>query len=135
MSPLVSNYQAVIERLAEEAHAEIARMVRRARTRLHLPPYYLGEGRRLVMPAWLKCPECGAPIVIEIDEWGTKDGMPTAGGIRVSCKAEDEEFCKAMDEDRDLDPDIEHRMWQSDWQHIVDRAERFCARYVRVAPC
>ena len=121
-----------IEALAAEAQDELARMVRRARTRFHLPPYYLTEGRTLRMPKSFQCPECGGPIAIEIEEWCSRSGMPTAGGVLVHCEHEMNEFMEALSEDRDIDPDLEHRMWQSDWQGIVSRAERFCARNVRV---
>lgn len=122
-----------IEELAEKAHADLARMVRHARTRLHLPPYYLTEGRTLRMPQSFKCPECGGPIAVEVSEWCTESGLPTAGGLLVHCEQEMNEWMEAMAQDRDIDRDLEHRMWQSDWQGIVNRAERFCARNVRVS--
>lgn len=53
------------------------------------------------------CPECGAPLYVEIEEWDTETGVPTPEGIHVHCSRDDYETSG-------------HRYYQSYWQHVVD---------------
>jgi hypothetical protein len=55
------------------------------------------------------CPECGAPLFAESDNWIQSTGMPTVG-LYVNCI-----------DDINCDP----RYFRSDWQRIFDAVERW----------
>lgn len=117
---------------AEAAHADIARAFSQLRRDRRLPPYVISGSRWLKLPSRFECPECGGRLLLEVDEWSTSTGIPTPGGIRVMCEAEEEELARSTR--RDADPDWQHRNWQSDWQPVHDQVERWAATRVRVVP-
>ena len=57
------------------------------------------------------CPECGGKLAVESSEWEDGTGKPSQGGLVVDC---------------DADPRMEHRYFQSDWQLIMDKIEKWC---------
>ncbi|WP_431274258.1 hypothetical protein ACQ858_19705 [Variovorax ureilyticus] len=122
---------AFIEERAEIAKAEITAGFQRARRDRGLPPIMLTGWKHYRLPQHFECPECGGRVCFEVDEWSTATGIPTAGGIRVMCVAEEEELDRAMQADED--PAWEHKHWQSTgWMELIRRVERFCASNVRV---
>lgn len=125
--------QALIDRMTEAALDQIRRDFARSRTRLGLRPLALGEDRMLRLPRKFACPECGGALIVEVDEWSSRDGTPTAGGYRVMCEPDTDAELAAWDRDEDhLDG---HRYWQSDWQHVQRRVGKWMVRNVRVVPC
>lgn len=81
------------------------------------------------LPARFECPECGGRLLVEIDEWSARDGIPTSGGYRVMCEPDTDAEVQAWSRDEDYDG---HRYWQSDWMSIEVRVGRWMVRYVRV---
>jgi hypothetical protein len=120
----------LVKRRAEGALDEIRLAFERLRREHRLPPVAIYDSTYYLLPRRFQCPECGDRLFFEVDEWGTKDGIPTAGGIRIMCKAEEMELARAMAKDRNVH--WQHRNWQSDWQPIQDDVERWAASRVRV---
>lgn len=123
----------LIEQMAAAALDQIRRDFARTRTRLGLRPLALGEDRMLRLPPKFKCPECGGALIVEVDEWSSRDGTPTAGGYRVMCEPDSDAELAAWD--RDEDHEDGHRYWQSDWLHVQRRVGKWMVRNVRVVPC
>lgn len=121
--------QALVDRLAAEAHDTLARDFARSRTLLGLPPRAIKAGSTLRLPVRFECPECGGRLLVEVDEWSARDGTPTAGGYRVMCEPDTDAELAAWSRDEDHDG---HRHWQSDWEHIVRRVGVWMVRNVRV---
>jgi len=57
------------------------------------------------------CPECGGTLHADVIGWETATGLPSKGDVNIDCEA---------------DPDCAHRYWQSDWQPIIDKVEKWC---------
>jgi len=57
------------------------------------------------------CPECGDKLHVDAMEWETESGVPTTGGLYVYCKNKEQDS---------------HMYWQSDWQSIINAAEKWC---------
>lgn len=57
------------------------------------------------------CPECGAQLGTEAIEWDEKTGVPTKAGLVVDCLS---------------DHSLQHKYWQSEWQPIVEKIEKWC---------
>jgi hypothetical protein len=57
------------------------------------------------------CPECGSRLKAVSIEWLSETGIPTTGGLEVSCKNSFVEW---------------HRYWQSDWQSVINQVEKWC---------
>ena len=113
---------------ALEAIAAGFQRVRRARG---LPPIALTAWRHYTLPPRFQCPECGGRVCMEVDEWSTSTGIPSAGGVRVMCVAEEDELDRAMQAGED--PAWEHKHWTgADWIDLIRRVEQFCASSVRV---
>lgn len=120
-----------IEAQAEAAKADIAIAFRRARARRHIPPFFVDSDKCLKLPLRFRCPECDGVALVEIHEWGTQDGIPTAGGYTIHCEAEDQELMDAMAQDRDVH--WQHRHWADQgWMHLYHIVGRWLARNVRV---
>lgn len=131
----------VADRLAAAAHAEIREMCRGIRLELgiinpaavnrirKLHEIVSGRFYRLPHPLF-KCPECGEQLAFEVDALDPWFGMIIGTGLRVMCCEEDEEWMRAFDADEY--PKWEHRWWQSDWQPVQDRIERYVVRRCRV---
>jgi hypothetical protein len=120
-----------IEAQAEAAKQCFTAAFRRLRRERGLPPIALTAEKHYRLPARFQCPECGGRTLFEVDEWSTATGMPTVGGIRVMCEAEEEELWRAMRQDED--PAWQHRHWQDPgWMGLIRSVERFCASRVRV---
>jgi len=118
------------ERVAA-AHDTIAADFQRLRRARGLPPIALTAWRHYTLPHRFQCPECGGRVCMEVDEWSASTGIPTAGGVRVMCEAEEVELDRAMQAGED--PAWEHRHWQGpDWMDLIRRVEQFCASSVRV---
>lgn len=73
-----------------------------------------------------RCPECGGPLYIEVDEWDAETGEVTEGGCHVQCEADDMEECDTSD------GKWYHRYWQGDWMDIEVAAHRWLQENVRV---
>ncbi|MCC7484572.1 MAG: hypothetical protein IT529_06240 [Burkholderiales bacterium] len=136
-----SSVERAVERLAAKALAEIREMGRRARVELGvIDPRQVNQIRKLheIRPGryyrlphpLFECPECGGSLAFELDAWDTWFGMVIGSGLRVTCVEEDAEWMRAF-EAEDY-PRWEHRHWQSDWQHVITKAERFVAQRCRV---
>ena len=125
--------RAEIEAQAAAAMAEIVAEFQRLRRAHGIPPIALTGWKHYRLPKHFECPECGGPTCFEVDEWSTTTGMPTAGGIRVMCVAEEEELDRSMQADED--PAWQHRHWHwqdQGWMGLIRRVEQFCASRVRV---
>lgn len=120
----------LVEQRAAAARQAITRDFARLRQRRHLPPYALTANHTLRLPSRFACPECGDRLLVEVDEWSTGTGVPTAGGYRVMCEADTDAELAAWNRDEDYRDG--HRMWQSDWQHVDDLVGRWMVRNVRV---
>lgn len=124
--------QAFINQAAEQAQAAIRVEFQKARARRQLPPFLLLADKVQLLPKRFICPECEGRALVEVYEWGTKDGIPTSGGYTIYCQAEEEELMDAIAEDRD--PEWEHRHWQDrGWMSLYSIVGRWLARNVRVA--
>jgi len=122
---------AEVDAQVAKAKAEITAEFQRLRRTHGLPPIALIGLKYYRLPKQFECPECGGRTLFEVDEWSTSTGMPSAGGIRVLCEAEEEEFDRAMQADED--PGWQHRHWQdTGWMSLIRRVERFCASRVRI---
>lgn len=60
------------------------------------------------------CPECGAQLHVEFEEWETETGKPTYEGMDVSCYEEDFD-----------NPETSHRHWQCDWQPVINEVWKY----------
>lgn len=121
---------AFVEARAAELLEAITKDFARLRVQHRLRPYAIGPSRLLRLPARFECPECGGRVCVEIDEWSTRDGIPTAGGYRTMCEPDTEAEVAAWSRDEDyLDG---HRYWQSDWMPLEQRVGRWMVRNVRV---
>lgn len=128
--------QAVNDGIAASAAAAldaIRRDFARNRTRLGLRPLALSESRMLRLPPKFKCPECDGALIVEVDEWSSRDGTPTAGGYRVMCEPDTDAELAAWD--RDEDHEDGHRYYMHDWEGIKRRVGKWMVRNVRVMPC
>jgi len=118
----------LIDRLAAEALREIDLAVYDARKALglrHTIPIRSGYAYKL--PERFQCPECGGRMLLEVDEWECATGMPTLGGIRVMCVAEEDEFLRAMYAEED--PKWQHQHWQDPgWMGLQHAVERYVCR-------
>lgn len=122
---------ALVNARTDEALDAIRRDFAQVRRANGLRPYLIDGNRTLRLPVKFQCPECGGRVFVEIDEWSTHDGTPTAGGYRVACEPDTDAELAAWNRDEDhIDG---HRYWQSDWQHLVTRVGRWMVRNVRVA--
>ena len=123
---------AFIDERVEVEKACVASDFQRLRRARGLPPISLTAWRHYRMPARFNCPECGGRVAIEVDEWSEATGIPSAGGVRVLCIAEEDELDRAMQAGDD--PAWTHCHWQDlGWMDLIRRVERFCASSVRVA--
>lgn len=122
-----------IEAAAAAALEQIRRDFARSRTRLGLRPIALSEARMLRLPRRFACPECGGMLIAEVDEWSSRDGVPTAGGYRVMCEEDTDAEIAAWD--RDEDHEDGHRYYMHDWEQINRRVGKWMVRNVRVVPC
>lgn len=86
-----------------------------------LPIYYPNENAC--------CPECGGPLTVNVTEWETATGMPTECGVEVSCDWWEDML--AMDEPTAEDFRRDHRWWQSDWQPVLNRVQRWGREHLR----
>ena len=68
-----------------------------------------------------KCPECGARLLVEIDEWETDTGMVTEAGFHAQCPNESFE-----------DRETWHRHYQGEWQPTITAIYRWLSQNVRV---
>mgnify|MGYP000028099309 CR=1 FL=1 len=125
--------EAHVAQLAEAARDTIRRDFARSRTRFGLRPIALSESRMLLLPGKFTCPECGGRLIVEVDEWSSRDGTPTAGGYRVMCEPDTDAEVTAWD--RDEDHVDGHRYFMSDWETIRRRVGKWMVRNVRVVPC
>lgn len=129
----LAKVQEFIDSQAAAALDQIRRDFARSRTRLGLRPLALHEDKMLRLPRRFECPECGGPLIVEVDEWSSRDGTPTAGGYRVMCEQDTDAELAAWNRDEDYEDG--HRHWQSDWQGVTDRVGKWMVRNVRVVPC
>ncbi|MFA7454885.1 MAG: hypothetical protein WCZ10_10530 [Desulfobulbaceae bacterium] len=88
------------------------------------------SGRPIPLPPTIFCPECGGPCEVQVEEWEADTGIPTLGGFRLLCRAEEVEFAAALQEERD--PAWEHRHFQSDWQPAISAAFACLKEHVRI---
>lgn len=52
---------------------------------------YLDRNKWFEFPADVAvCPICGAPVIVNFDEWKTETGMVTKAGFHINCKDEPE---------------------------------------------
>lgn len=119
-----------LDRSCAEHHEAVALEFQRLRRTRGLPPYLVQAGGWLQLPKRFECPECGARVFIEVDAYGADTGIPSAGGISVSCQREEAELDASMQQDRE--PAWQHQHFQGTWAPLVRQVERWCARNVRV---
>lgn len=72
-----------------------------------------------------ECPECGGRLFMWCDEWECDTGKPV--GIHLDCEHEPDFI-----DGRHRAGEFEHRWWQSDWQPVIDRVEKWARRHVRI---
>lgn len=125
----MASVQALIEARAAEAHDALARDFARIRVQHNLRPRAIRAGGILRLPIRFECPECGGRLLVEVDEWSSADGTPTAGGYRVMCEPDTEAEIAAWNRDENY---YGHRHWQCDWEHLQARVGRWMVRNVRV---
>lgn len=131
-SAAMRRIDAFIDERVEVEKACVASDFQRLRRARGLPPISLTAWKHYRMPARFNCPECGGRVAIEVDEWSEATGIPSAGGVRVLCIAEEDELDRAMQAGDD--PAWTHCHWQDlGWMDLIRRVERFCASSVRVA--
>ena len=130
-SAAMRRIDAFIDERVEAEKAQVASDFQRLRRARGLPPIALAGWKHYRMPERFACPECGGRVAIEVDEWSEATGIPSAGGVRVLCIAEEDELDRAMQAGDD--PAWTHRHWQDlGWMGLIRRVERFCASSVRV---
>ncbi len=123
----------LIDRNADAVEDWLRAQLDALRNQLGLPKLlYVESGTTIALPPRFVCPECGARLWVEVDEWSTQTRIPTPGGYQVICSAETREQWRAWQRDEDPDPQIEHRWWQCDWQPIIASVGKFLVRRVRI---
>ena len=94
-------------------------------TKSDLTPLLDGSEREVYYPGRTRCPECGGPLTVDVNEWETDTGWPTEFGVEIDCRNNnygDEEGCG---------DGFDHRWWQSDWQPAVDVVTQWARVHLR----
>lgn len=121
-----------IDRLTLQAQLATVVEFAQARARLGVGPKTLCRAGFLELPTFMRCPECGGPLIADVFEHDANTGIPDTRGVHLCCTDLEEELAEALK--TDTVPVWNHDFLPLMWAAINRLAAEWLRHNVRIAP-